>query len=206
MTLSSSVDIDHPDSDIVDRLSALPTPNIGDAMGRLNVVDGGIRAVWTGAKIAGPAYPVLVAPGDNLGIHEALKAAARGFVLVINGGAFTERALMGDLIGERAISAGLRGFVIDGAVRDASTLGEIGMPVFARATSPAGPFKNGPYRLDTSVALGGVVVNPGDIVIGDDDGLVVVPADEAAEVAEAAEAVYADEDQRRSSIIAARTN
>ncbi|QIV87271.1 RraA family protein [Glutamicibacter mishrai] len=189
---------------VIDRLAALPAANIGDAMQRLGIASAQIQAVWEGAKISGPAYTVWVAPGDNAGIHEALKHVQPGEVIVVNGGGYTDRALLGELIGERAISKGVAGFAVDGAVRDAVDLGEINLPVFARATSPAGPYKNGPFEVNGTIAFGGVAVSPGDIVIGDSDGLVIIPAERAEDIATAAEAVNLDESQRRTAILASR--
>ncbi|MDI2023864.1 4-carboxy-4-hydroxy-2-oxoadipate aldolase [Paenarthrobacter nicotinovorans] len=125
-------------------------------------------------------------------------------MVVVAGGGDESRALLGELIGERAINLGLAGFALDGAARDAEALGEIGMPVFARAITPAGPYKNGPSRLGTPISFGGVPVMPGDVIIGDSDGVVVVPREQAAVVADAAEAVFADETNRRTAIIADR--
>jgi regulator of RNase E activity RraA len=203
--IDTSADFARPDQAIVDRLANLPAANIGDAMDRLGVADSAIQAVWSGAKLAGPAFPVWTRPGDNKGIHAALQLARPGDVIVVAGGADESRALLGELIGERAINLGVAGFALDGAARDAEALGEIGMPVFARATSPAGPYKDGPFRLGTAVAFGGVPVLPGDIIIGDSDGVVVIPREQAAAVAEAAEAVFADETSRRQAIVAARS-
>lgn len=202
--IDTSADFARPDQGIVDRLAKLPAANIGDAMDRLGVADSAIQAVWPGAKLAGPAFPVWTRPGDNKGIHAALQLARPGDVIVVAGGADESRALLGELIGERAINLGVAGFALDGAARDAEALGEIGMPVFARATSPAGPYKDGPFRLGTAVAFGGVPVLPGDIIIGDSDGVVVIPREQAPAVAEAAEAVFADETARRQAIVAAR--
>lgn len=202
--IDTSADFARPDQGIVDRLAKLPAANIGDAMDRLGVADSAIQAVWPGAKLAGPAFPVWTRPGDNKGIHAALQLARPGDVIVVAGGADESRALLGELIGERAINLGVAGFALDGAARDAEALGEIGMPVFARATSPAGPYKDGPFRLGTAVAFGGVPVLPGDIIIGDSDGVVVIPREQASAVAEAAEAVFADETARRQAIVAAR--
>jgi len=202
--IDTSADFVRPDQGIVDRLAKLPAANIGDAMDRLGVADSAIQAVWPGAKLAGPAFTVWTRPGDNKGIHAALQRARPGDVIVVAGGGDASRALLGELIGERAINLGVAGFVLDGAARDAEALGEIGMPVFARATSPAGPYKDGPFRLGTAVAFGGVPVLPGDVIVGDSDGVVVVPREQAAAVAEAAEAVFADETGRRQSIVAAR--
>ncbi|MET3903316.1 methyltransferase [Paenarthrobacter sp. 4246] len=194
-----------PARDVLERLAKLPAANIGDAMDRLGVADSAIQAIWPGARIAGPAFTVWTRPGDNQGIHRALQLARPGDVIVVAGGGDESRALLGELIGERAINLGIAGFALDGAARDAETLGEIGMPVFARATTPAGPYKNGPSRLGTPISFGGVPVMPGDIIIGDSDGVVIIPRDQAANVAEAAEAVFADETSRRAAIIADRT-
>ncbi|WP_018763342.1 MULTISPECIES: methyltransferase [Micrococcaceae] len=202
--IDTTADFARPDQGIVDRLAKLPAANIGDAMDRLGVADSAIQAVWPGAKLAGPAFTVWTRPGDNKGIHAALQLARPGDVIVVAGGADESRALLGELIGERAINLGVAGFVLDGAARDAEALGEIGMPVFARATSPAGPYKDGPFRLGTAVAFGGVPVLPGDVIVGDSDGVVVIPRDQAAVVADAAEAVFADETGRRQAIVAAR--
>ncbi|MFF1829243.1 methyltransferase [Paenarthrobacter sp. NPDC058040] len=199
-------DFPRPDRDreVLDRLAKLPAANIGDAMDRLGVADSAIQAVWPGARLAGPAFTVWTRPGDNQGIHRALQLAQPGDVIVVAGGGDESRALLGELIGERAINLGIAGFALDGAARDAEALGEIGMPVFARAVTPAGPYKHGPSRLGTPVAFGGVPVMPGDIIIGDSDGVVVIPQDQAVAVADAAEAVFADETNRRAAIIADR--
>lgn len=199
-----TTDFPRPGRDVVERLAKLPAANIGDAMDRLGVADSAIQAIWPGALLAGPAFTVWTRPGDNQGIHRALELARPGDVLVVAGGGDSSRALLGELIGERAINLGIAGFALDGAARDADALREIGMPVFARATSPAGPYKNGPFRLGTPLAFGGVPVLPGDVVIGDSDGVVVIPREQAAAVADAAEAVFADETNRRRAIVAAR--
>ncbi|WP_426765001.1 methyltransferase [Pseudarthrobacter sp. 1G09] len=201
---ATDADFARPDQATIERLAKLPAANIGDAMDRLGVADSAIQAVWPGAKLAGPAFTVWTRPGDNKGIHQALQQVRPGDVIVVAGGGDESRALLGELIGERAINLGVAGFVLDGAARDAEALGEIGMPVFARATSPAGPYKDGPFRLGTAVAFGGVPVLPGDVIVGDSDGVVVIPREQATAVAEAAEAVFADETNRRQAIVAAR--
>jgi regulator of RNase E activity RraA len=201
---ATGADFARPDRDTIERLAKLPAANIGDAMDRLGVADSAIQAIWPGAKLAGPAFTVWTRPGDNKGIHAALQLARPGDVIVVAGGGDESRALLGELIGERAINLGVAGFVLDGAARDAEALGEIGMPVFARATSPAGPYKDGPFRLGTALAFGGVPVLPGDVIVGDSDGVVVIPREQAAAVADAAEAVFADETNRRQAIVAAR--
>lgn len=195
---------DRPDPESVRRLGALPTANIGDAMDRLGVLDSRIQATWPGARVAGPAFTVWTRAGDNAAIHDALRLAEPGDVIVVNGQGDESRALLGELIGERAAAAGIVGFVVDGAVRDAADLAEIGMPVFARACTPAGPYKHGPGRLGVTIAVGGVAIGLGDIVVGDADGVVVVPQADAEAVATTAEAVFADEARRREAITSTR--
>ncbi|UKD57074.1 hypothetical protein L3Q65_10220 [Amycolatopsis sp. FU40] len=184
------------------RFGALPTPNIGDAMERLGVLDSRIQQVWPAGRIAGPAFTVWTRAGDNAFLHRALAEAAPGDVIVVNGQGDESRALLGELLGARARNAGVAAFVVDGAIRDATGLAEVGMPVFARATSPAGPYKHGPGSLGCPVAVGGVAVLPGDIVVGDADGVVVVPRDRAEDIAAAAEAVQEDEANRMKAIVA----
>jgi regulator of RNase E activity RraA len=195
-------DVDFPrvDPALLDRFSALPAANIGDAMLRMGCVDSRIQAVWSGATVHGSAFTVWTREGDNLFIHKALELARPGDVIVVNGCGDESRALIGELIGGRAKAKGLAGFVIDGAIRDASGLAEYGMPVFARAVTPAGPYKNGPGILAEPVAIGGVVVRPGDVIVGDADGVVVVPLDRAAAIAEQAEAKRDSEDASRAAI------
>lgn len=177
----------------LDRFQHLPSANVGDAMHRLGVMDASIKPVWDGATIVGSAYTVWTRPGDNLALHEALQHVQPGDVMVVNGGSDQTRALLGELIGGKAKVKGVTGFVIDGAVRDATGLAEYAMPVYARAVTPAGPYKDGPFALATPVAVGGVVVNPGDIIVADEDGVVVVPLAMADAVAELAEAKHESE-------------
>lgn len=187
---------------VLEALAGLPTANIGDAMDRMGVVEAEIGPVWRGARIAGRAVTVEVAEGDNAGIHAAIPGLVRGDVLVVQGHGARNRALIGELVAERLRAKGCLGIVVDGAVRDVEELEELQFPVFARAVTPAGPYKHGPHRLGRAVAIGGVVVHPGDLVLGDADGVVVVPADEAAEVLERAQAKHADELVTRRSILA----
>ena len=180
-------------ADLLGRLRRLPVANVGDAMDRISAVDSAIRPMWRGARLVARAYTVLTRSGDNQGIHEAIDLAAPGEVLVINGFADTSRALVGELLAGRALANGLAGFVIDGAIRDVDEIEELGLPVFARAVTPAGPYKMGPHRQQVPVALGGQCVNPGDVVIGDGDGVVVIPWAQLASTVLAAEAIQSNE-------------
>lgn len=198
-TTSSTTESDS--TELVERFSAIPAANIGDAQERIGVASG-LLPVWAGAKLAGPAYTVWTRPGDNLYIHQALDNARPGDVIVINGGGDISRALIGDLIGIRAKNLGIAGFVIDGAVRDADALADCGLPVFARAVTPAGPYKFGPGRLQLPVAVAGVVVSPGDIIVADADGVVVVRREDAASIITEAEKIEANEAAKRISYTA----
>jgi regulator of RNase E activity RraA len=189
-----------PPRQVIDQLADLPVANIGDAMDRLGLLDSRIQGVWAGARLAGPALTVWTRAGDNAAIHEAIRIARPGDVIVVNGQGDESRALLGDLIGARALAAGIAGFVLDGAARDADTLGEIRMPVFARACTPAGPYKYGPGRVGVTIAVGGVAVNPGDVVVGDGDGVAVVAREDASRIAAAAREVFDEEARRRATI------
>ncbi|OZF01267.1 RraA family protein [Rhodococcoides fascians] len=140
-------------------LAQHPTATIADAQDRFGVPTG-IRPMWACARIAGPAFTVETRSGDNLFVHRALAAAPPGSAIVVNGFGDTSRALIGDLIVTTAIAKQLAGFVIDGAIRDIESLASMGMPIFAKGVSPAGPYKTGPGRLGVPVAIGGVVVVP----------------------------------------------
>jgi len=192
---------DAPSADrtvLVQRLASLSTTVVADAMDRLGVAEG-IRPVWAGARLAGVARTVWVRAGDNKVVHEALEVVGAGEVLVVNGGGDTSRALIGELMGRRGLVRQLAGWVIDGAVRDRADLEALGVAVFARAVSPAGPYKHGPGHLDVPVAVGGVVVTPGDLVLGDDDGVVIVPAGWAQGVLARAEEIVGEEQAKRDS-------
>lgn len=182
---------------LIDRLRSVPAANIGDGMERLGLLDSSLQAVWPGAQVVGPAYTVWTRSGDNLFIHKALEECSAGDVIVVNGHGDLSRALIGELIGARAAAKGIAGFVIDGAVRDAEGLRGYEMPVFARAITPAGPYKYGPGRLQVPIAVAGVAVLPGDLIVGDSDGVAVIPQAMAEQVTTAAEAVQRDEAERR---------
>lgn len=164
-----------PPLSLLEPFASLSAAIVGDVLGRMTAPDGGIRLCTERSTLVGFALPVEVPAGDNLGIHRALDEARPGDVLVVNGRGDVTRAVVGDLLGEVMATAGMGGAVVDGAVRDVDALSQQGMTVYARAVTPAGPFKNGPGTVGRPVALGGVVVSAGDLVVGDRDGVVVVP-------------------------------
>ncbi|GAA1027103.1 RraA family protein [Virgisporangium ochraceum] len=186
------------------RLEQVPAANVGDALQRMTVMDGGIRLFTERAALLGNALTVDVRSGDNLAVHRALDEARPGDVLVVNGHGDVTRALIGDLIGEIMVNAGVVGAVVDGAVRDVQALSELGLAVYARAVTPAGPFKDGPGTIGAPVAVGGVVVTAGDVLVGDSDGVVVVPRHRVMEVVEAVDGIGEKEESLRQRILAAR--
>jgi regulator of RNase E activity RraA/3-hydroxyisobutyrate dehydrogenase-like beta-hydroxyacid dehydrogenase len=181
------------------RWSNLPVANIGDARERLGITTG-LAAPWEGATLIGRARTVLTAGGDNLGIQHLVQNAREGDVIVVDGQADTSRALVGELIAGRLMAKGVRGMVIDGAFRDAEDLQAMGFPIWCRARSAAGPYKNGPYRHGVPAAIGGVVCHEGDLVIADGDGVTFVRPAEAPALLTASRAVQDEEASRRRSI------
>jgi RraA family protein len=152
-----------------------------------------------GARMAGTAFTVKVPPGDNLLVHKAIDIAAPGDVIVVDAGGVLEQAIIGEIMSSWAAQRGLGGMVIDGAVRDAGALAQNAFPVYAKGVTPRGPYKNGPGEINCPVAIGGMAVMPGDIVIGDEDGVVCVPRADAEQIlslalaqAEKEDAILAD--------------
>jgi len=184
---------DRPDQQLLQRFREHSVANLGDALDRLNIVDGGISPIWNGAKAVGAALPVLAVAGDNKAVIAALDHIRPGDILVINALGYDGRAVIGDNLAQRFDVFGAVGAVVDGYVRDGAIIEKLGVPVFARGLTPAGPFKNGPGTIGEPVALGGVVVNPGDIVVADGDGVIVIPPHRAEEALTAVEAIVARE-------------
>jgi len=175
---------------------AYPVATISDAMDRFGVATG-LRPLWTGARLSGPAFTVWTRPGDNKGIHAAFEQIRRGEILVVAGGGDETRALIGELVAEKAKALEVGGIVLDGAARDVIELQRVGVPVFARAVTPAGPWKTGPFRIQEPIAVGGVPAMPGDWIVGDDDGIAVVPRARAAATIAETERLLAGEQTRR---------
>lgn len=179
---------------LVEKLAGVPTGFAVDALGRSGALDPAIRPLVAGS-FCGTALTVETVPRDNLAPWAALSLARPGDVLVVATGP-GEASVMGDILIGMARNAGIVAVVTDGYVRDIGGLEEVGIPVLARGLSPNSPFKNGPGVVGAPIAIGGRSVAPGDIVLGDRDGAVVVPADKAARVIAALEGVR--EKERRS--------
>lgn len=173
------------DATLVDAFRTLPVAAIGDSMSR-NVGTVGLRQYHADLNTAfcGPAVTVRVRPGDNLMIHKALMMVEPGDVLVIDGSGDLSQALVGGLMRTTCVARGLAGLVIDGAVRDLVEWAEPGMPIFARGHTHRGPSKDGPGEINIPIACAGLVVQPGDLIVADADGVIAIPAQEAAIVLE----------------------
>lgn len=166
---------------------------MADALGRSGALDHRVRPVWDGPAFVGAALPVATAPKDNLALYAALKFARPGDVMIIATGAYEGAAVIGDLLIGLMRNAGIVAVVTDGLVRDVVGILEIGLPVHACGVSPNSPFKNGPGSIGLGITLGGMVVQAGDIVAGDNDGIVIVPFNRVAGVVERLAALEAKE-------------
>lgn len=175
-------------NDVVELFRGCATSHISDALGRLPGTTR-LRPMHRGGALLGLALTVRVRSGDNLIIHQALRQLRPGHALVIGGDGDTSRALVGEIMKRVAQSRGCVGFVVDGAIRDLDAFARDDFPCFARGVTHRGPYKNGPGEIEVPVAIDGVVVNPGDIVVGDGDGVVVVAPAVALSVAAAAREV-----------------
>jgi regulator of RNase E activity RraA len=193
-----------PDPTILAEFAGFATAHISDVMHRMHSATG-LRQMHRKGKLCGVAVTVHVPPGDNLMMHWALDNAQPGDVLVVNAGGDMTNAIAGEMMSTYAAERGLAGFVIDGAIRDLGTIGATDFPVFARGVTHRGPFKNGPGEVNLPVSVGGMVVSPGDIVVGDEDGVVAVSQADAVAVAELVRA-FAEKEHRNLAAIKARTN
>jgi RraA family protein len=180
--------------ELIARAVRLPASNIGDVMNRNACMTGTLRPYGQpGLAIAGPALPVRVRAGDNLMLHKALDIAQPGDVVVCDAGGFLQQAIMGEIMARYAMSRKLAGVIIDGAIRDADSLAQLAFQIYAYGATPAGPYKDGPGEIGYPITCGGQVVQPGDLIVGDGDGVVVVPQAEAETVIAEAEAHNAKE-------------
>lgn len=195
-------DFDRPDKKLIDSYLDLMnktgclTGNVGDCLGRAAAMDSRVRNLNHGMKVIGPAFTVRVPPTDNLMIHKALTLIKPGDVLVIEGGGNHSWALMGWLMVNTAMKLGISGIVMDGCVRDIEEIIKSGFPVFSAGISPNGPFKEGPGEINFPISCGGQVVHPGDVIIGDDDGVVVLKQDFAEETIDEVHKIIQREDNR----------
>jgi len=192
-------------ADTVARFAKLPVANVSDSMSRLTAGGAGLRPMHGGGVLAGPALTVKAPPGDNLMLHKAIALAQPGDVIVMDAGGDLTNALMGEMMLMQATARGVAGVVINGAIRDAAYIRAQHVPVFAAGVTHRGPYKNGPGEINVPIAIGGMVIEPGDLVIGDDDGVLCVPFDQTEAVFKAATAKF-DAEQRQIANIQAGTH
>jgi 4-hydroxy-4-methyl-2-oxoglutarate aldolase len=182
--------------DIVQQAGEFQAAIIADVAGRRGAMHGRVAALRPTMKLVGTAFTVDVRPGDNLMIHAAMAMARPGDVLVVDGKGDQTAALMGTIMITACRQLGIAGVVIDGAVRDSLEIDEMGYPVFSVGTNPNGPTKNVPGRIGHPVTCGGVTVHPGDFILGDADGVVVVERDKIASLIPLAHNKVRDETAR----------
>ncbi|WP_226632087.1 RraA family protein [Novosphingobium profundi] len=180
-------------ADVVERFSQLPVANVSDAMGRIFAGGASLRPMHAGGVLAGPAVTVKARPGDNLMLHKALDIAQPGDVVVVDGAGHLTNALIGEMMTAHAESRGIAGIVIWGAIRDAAAIRASSFPVFAAGVTHRGPYKDGPGEVNVPIAIDGMVINPGDLLLGDDDGLICVAMDDAEDIYTKASAKHAAE-------------
>lgn len=166
--------LERPSPDLVDQYRQFEAADISDMMNRMYTMCAEIRNVINDKPLVGPACTVKVFPGDNLMVHKALDIARPGDVIVVDTSGSERNAVVGDMIANKAAHLGIAGFIIDGLVRDLDGVVETGLPVYARGVTPFGPLHRGPGELNYAVSCGGVVVNPGDIIVADTSGVTVV--------------------------------
>ena len=167
----------------VQAYTGIPVANISDCMTRMTAAGPRLRAMYkSGHHLAGPALTVKTRPGDNLMIHKALTMAQPGDVIVVDAGGDLTNSLFGELMVTTAISRRVAGVVLNGAVRDSEMIANGNFPLYAAGVTHRGPYKDGPGEINVPIAIDGMVIQPGDLIVGDADGLLCVPYDDVEEM------------------------
>jgi len=172
------------DKKLVNQFRNVVTPHISDNLNRMHAIGARLRPYHSGRKLIGTAITVKTRPGDNLLVHKAIDMAESGDVIVVDAGGETTNAIVGEIMMQLAMKKGITGFIIDGAIRDTKAFIDEDFPVYAAGVTHRGPYKEGPGEINTPISVAGMVVKPGDLIIGDEDGLAVVPSEHALEVLE----------------------
>ena len=175
--------VDHA---IAHRYLEVPVANVSDCMARMTAGGARLRPMHGSGRMAGPALTVKTRPGDNLMVHKALQLAVPGDVIVVDAGGDLTNAIIGEIMVGDAMRRQLGGIVINGAIRDAAWIKVGSFPVFAAGVTHRGPYKDGPGEINVPIAIDGMVIEPGDLIIGDDDGLLCVPYAETQALLDAA--------------------
>lgn len=194
------MNVQRPPSDLVAALGELPTSNIADCMNRFFTMDPAIRSFSPlGTRMAGTALTVKTREGDNLMIQKALDMAQPGDVIVVASGG-GRRSLVGEIMCQVAKKRGVAGLVLDGPIRDVESIFHMGLPVYATGSNPGGPHKEGPGEINVTISCGGVEIHPGDIIVGDSDGVVVIPAADAPEILQKSRQLFESEQAKLKAI------
>lgn len=176
------------DPALLEALRGIPTPIVSDNMARMFAGGAALRPYHDGTPMIGVALTVRTRPGDNLMVHKAIDIAEPGEVIVVDAGGDLTNAIIGEIMLTHAQKRGVAGFVIDGAIRDSDAIAKSAFPVFARGVTHRGPYKDGPGEINVTAVIGGQAIQPGDIVLGDADGMLAVPRGEALAIAKGARA------------------
>ncbi|PDT76076.1 RraA family protein [Bradyrhizobium sp. C9] len=187
--------------DLVARYRTLPVANISDVMSRIAGTNR-LRPMHAGGWLGGPALTVKTRPGDNLMVHKAIDLAQPGDVIVVDAGGVLVNAIIGEIMSTLAEKKGVAGFVIDGSIRDAGAIRAGSFPVFAAGVAHRGPYKDGPGEINCAISIDGMIVEPGDLIVADDDGVLCVPHDDAEAVCKLTEAKKATEEKAIQQILA----
>lgn len=186
--------------ELVAAFAALPVANISDCMSRMTAGGPRLRPMHKGGVMAGPAFTVKSRPGDNLMVHKAIDLAAAGDVIVVDAGGDLTNAIIGELMLAQMVKKQLGGIVINGAIRDSGAIAAQPFPVYAAGVTHRGPYKDGPGEINVPVAIDGMIIAPGDLIIGDEDGLLAVAIDEAETILAATRAKHAAEEKQMAAI------
>lgn len=192
------------DAATVEAFARLPVANVSDCMSRMFAAGPALRPMHRSGRLGGPALTVRTRRGDNLMLHKAIDLAEPGDVIVVDGDGDLTAALMGEIMLYHAMERGVAGFVVNGAVRDADEIREANLPFYAAGVTHRGPYKDGPGEINVPVSIGGMVIEPGDLVIGDGDGVLAVPYSQTSTILAEAQKKQAAE-EREIAAIRART-
>jgi regulator of RNase E activity RraA len=181
--------------DIVRKYRSLPVANISDCMSRLTGGGPRLRPYHAGGVLSGPAFTVKTRLGDNLMVHKALDIASPGDVVVVDAGGDLTNSIVGEIMITYAMKRGLAGLVINGSIRDSDAVRQMSFPLYAAGVTHRGPLKSGPGEIGRAIAFDGMVIEPGDLIVGDGDGVLCIAFDEVEEVYQAAAAKNKAEDK-----------
>ena len=184
----------------------LPVSNVSDVMLRMSATGPTLRPMHAGGALVGPALTVKTRPGDNLMVHKAIDIAEPGDVIVVDAGGDLTNAIIGEMMVTHAAKRGVAGFVINGSIRDVATIRKGATPVYAAGVTHRGPYKDGPGEINCLLAIAGMIIEPGDLLLGDDDGLVCVPFDALDKVLADAQAKHSAEINQMAAIKAGTVN